>query len=89
MDEIKEIELTVKELVEYLTCDKEHGLVAIDHYRRIIDFDKDYFIGIYYKDFIDIRTINEENVNDVVELDKGIEDKYNLANYGMTTKQRK
>lgn len=84
-----EIKLTIEELEKYLTCGKEEGLLEIDHYRRIIDFDEDHFIGIYYKDFIELDNLDEIGINETINTNKEYWDAFNLKNYGMTTKQRK
>ena len=84
-----EINLTTKELVERLTCDKEHGLVEIDHYRRIVELDDDYFLGLYYKDYIDLDHLDEISVNETLNFYKEYWDGVNKNNYGVTTKKRK
>lgn len=84
-----EINITTKELLEGLTCDKEHGLVAIDHYRRIIELDDNYFMALYYKDYVDLKNLDEISVSEAIKFDKNYWDEINLKNYGATTKKRK
>ena len=87
-----EINLTSQELIKGLTCGKKDGLVAIDHYRRIIDFDEDYYIGLYYKDYDfddDKKVLDEKALIKRTLENKNYWDNVNLANYDMTTKQRK
>lgn len=84
-----EINVTTKELLEGLTCDKEHGLVAIDHYRRIIELDDNHYIALYYKDYDDLDNLNEISVNDRLNFNKYFWDGVNLKNHGVTTKKRK
>ena len=84
-----EIKLTIEELEKYLTCGKEDGLVALDHYRRIVEFDDDNYLGIYYKDFCDLDHLDKISINETVYYYKNFWDDVNLRNYGMTTKQRK
>jgi hypothetical protein len=81
-----EIDLTPKELLEYL--DSNNGLFEYDHYRKVINYDDEYFIGIYYKDFEDIdRT--PKGVDDRVDFYKEYWTPIDLKNYGMTPKKRK
>ncbi len=83
-----EINITAKELLGALSCNEENGLVLVDHYRRIIELDSEYYIGIYYKDFINVPR-DEESIKESILFNKDIIDAYNMRTYGKTTKQRK
>lgn len=83
-----EINLTTKELLNILNCNTENGLVLVDHYRRIIELDGDYYLGIYYKDFINVPR-EEKSIKESILFNKAILDAYNIRAYGKNTKQRK
>ena len=83
-----EINITTKELLEGLTCDKEHGLVAIDNYRRIIELDDNNFMALDYKTFIDLDNLDEVSVSDTLNFVKNYWDGVTLNVYGATFKKR-
>ena len=83
-----EINITTKELLEGLTCDKEHGLVAIDNYRRIIELDDNDFMALDYKTFIDLDNLDEVSVSDTLNFVKNYWDGVTLNVYGATFKKR-
>ena len=84
-----EVNLTIKEFTEKLTCDEEHGYREIDNYRRILDYDKDNFMALYYTDYIDLDNLDEISVYTQLKFLKDSWDSINKKNYGKTTLERR